>query len=235
MTAVARADVADVGHRTDEVRVGMLGCGFIGEFHALGLRYVRGARISVNADADATRAAAYAERVGSRPIASIEALVNDPEVDLVLISLPNQFHLEAVRAAAAAGKAVACTKPLGRNATEAAEMLRAVDEAGVFNAYLENVVFNPDLVRMRQMIEAGAVGRLTTVRAREGHSGPHAAHFWNAEVAGGGALLDVMCLGVTRIGATATKPILDDFKARKANANTDAAGITGGALEQGTY
>ena len=49
------------------------------------------------------------------------------------------------------------------------------------------------------------------------------------------ALLAVMCLGVTRIGATATKPILDDFKARKANANTDAAGITGGALEQGTY
>ena len=53
-------------------------------------------------------------------------------------------------------------------------MLRAVDEAGVFNAYLENVIFNPDLLRMRDMVEAGAIGRLTTVRAREGHSGPHA-------------------------------------------------------------
>ena len=49
------------------------------------------------------------------------------------------------------------------------------------------------------------------------------------------ALLAVMCLGVTRIGATATKTILDDFKARKADAGTAAAGITGGALEQGTY
>jgi len=191
----------------------MLGCGFIGEFHALGLRYVRGARISVNADADATRAAAYAERFASRPVASIEALVNDPEVDLVLISLPNQFHLEAVRAAAAAGKAVACTKPLGRNGAEAAEMLRAVDEAGVFNAYLENVVFNPDLVRMRQMIEAGAVGRLTTVRAREGHSGPHAAHFWNAEVAGGGALLDMASHGaeVARYFFGKDVPVQDVF------------------------
>ena len=50
------------------------------------------------------------------------------------------------------------------------------------------------------------------------------------------ALLAVMCLGVTRIGATATKTILDDFKARKATADTQvAAGMTSGALEQGTY
>ena len=45
------------------------------------------------------------------------------------------------------------------------------------------------------MVEAGAIGRLTTVRAREGHSGPHAAHFWDAELAGGGALLDMASHG----------------------------------------
>jgi predicted dehydrogenase len=44
---------------------------------------------------------------------------------------------------------------------------------------------------MREMIEAGAIGRLITFRAREGHSGPHAAHFWDASLAGGGALLDM--------------------------------------------
>ena len=50
------------------------------------------------------------------------------------------------------------------------------------------------------------------------------------------ALLAVMALGVTRVGATATKTMLDDFKERKANADTAAAaGITSGALEQGTY
>ena len=48
---------------------------------------------------------------------------------------------------------------------------------------------------MREMIEAGAIGRLTTFRAREGHSGPHAAHFWDAELAGGGALLDMASHG----------------------------------------
>ena len=177
------------------VGVGMLGSGFIGEFHALGLRYVPGARVVANFGAGPERREAFAARFGSRPFDSIEALCTDPEVDLVVVSLPNQLHREAVLAAVAAGKAVACTKPLGRTAAEAADMLRAVTDAGLFNAYLENVVFNVDMMRMHDMVEAGAIGRLTTFRAREGHSGPHAAHFWDAELAGGGALLDMASHG----------------------------------------
>jgi predicted dehydrogenase len=180
---------------TAPVRIGMLGCGFIGEFHALGLRYVSNAQLVASCDANPERRAAYARRFGSRPYASVEDLCADLDVDLVVVSLPNHLHREAVLAAAAAGKAVACTKPLGRNADEAADMLRAVTDAGVFNAYLENVIFNPDLLRMRDMVVAGSIGRLTTVRAREGHSGPHAQHFWDAELAGGGALLDMASHG----------------------------------------
>jgi predicted dehydrogenase len=179
-----------------EVGVGMLGCGFIGEFHALGLRYVREARLVAGCDADKDRREAYASRFGCRPVATLEELCAADDVDLVVVSVPNHLHREVVLEIAAAGKAVACTKPLGRNADEAADMLRAVTEAGVFNAYLENVIFNPDLLRMRDMVEAGAIGRLTTLRAREGHSGPHAPHFWNAELAGGGALLDMASHGV---------------------------------------
>lgn len=179
-----------------EVRVGMLGSGFIGEFHTLGLRHVPDARVVANYGAGAERREAFAARFGSRPVATFEAVCADPEVDLVVVSLPNQLHLDAVRAAAANGKAVACTKPLGRNGAEAAEMLRLVTDAGVFHAYLENVVFNAETIRMREMVEAGAIGRVTTFRAREGHSGPHAAHFWDAELAGGGALLDMASHGV---------------------------------------
>jgi predicted dehydrogenase len=178
-----------------EVRIGMLGSGFIGEFHADGLRYVPNARVVANYGAGADRREAFAERFGSRPMATIEAVCADPEVDLVVVSLPNQLHLEAVRAAAANGKGVACTKPLGRNAQEAVDMLAAVEAAGVFHAYLENVVYNTETMRMREMVEAGSIGRVTTFRAREGHSGPHAPHFWDAELAGGGALLDMASHG----------------------------------------
>jgi len=178
------------------VGVGLLGSGFIGEFHALGLGHVADARVVANYGAGPDRRESFAARFGSRPVDTIEALCQDPAVDLVVVSLPNHLHREAVLAAAAAGKGVACTKPLGRNALEAADMLRAVSSAGLFHAYLENVVFTAEIVRMREMIEAGAIGRLTTFRAREGHSGPHAAHFWDADLAGGGALLDMASHGV---------------------------------------
>ena len=178
------------------VGIGMLCSGFIAEFHTLGLRYVSDARVVANYGAGVDRRAAFAERFGSRPFDSIEGVCADPEVDLVVVSLPNHLHVEAVRAAAAHGKAVACTKPLGRNAIEAVEMLRLVQDAGVFHAYLENVVFGSEMIRMREMVEAGAIGRPLTFRAREGHSGPHAAHFLDAELAGGGAMLDMASHGV---------------------------------------
>ena len=179
----------------DEVRIGMLGSGFIAAFHADGLRYVPATRVVANWGAGPERREAFAKRFGSRPLDSLDAVCADSEVDLIVVSLPNHLHLEAVRSAAANGKAVACTKPLGRNGDEAAEMLRLVTEAGVFHAYLENVVFNAEMIRMREIVESGAIGRLTTFRAREGHSGPHAAHFWDADLAGGGALLDMASHG----------------------------------------
>jgi predicted dehydrogenase len=196
-----------------DVGIGMLGSGFIGEFHTLGLRYIEGARVVANWGAGSERRQDFGARFGSRPLDSIDAVCADPEVDLVVVSLPNHLHLEAVRSAATHGKGVACTKPLGRNAAEAAEMLGLVTEAGVFSAYLENVVFNAEMIRMREMIEAGAIGRLTTFRAREGHSGPHAAHFWDADLAGGGALLDMASHGAEAARAMFGKdlPVRDVF------------------------
>ena len=196
-----------------DVGIGMLGSGFIGEFHTQGLRYIEGARVVANWGAGTERREAFGARFGSRPLDSIDAVCADPNVDLVVVSLPNHLHLDAVRSAATHGKGVACTKPLGRNAQEAAEMLGHVKEAGVFSAYLENVVFNAEVIRMREMIEAGAIGRLTTFRAREGHSGPHAAHFWDADLAGGGALLDMASHGAEAARAMFGKdlPVRDVF------------------------
>lgn len=177
-----------------EVRLGMIGSGFIADHYLSGLRYVPGARVVANASTGGARGADFASRHAiERTYDSIVELCADPEVDLVVIALPNHLHLEAVRAAVAAGKGVLCTKPLGRSADEAAEMLELVTEAGVFNGYLENEVFSPEVMKTQEMVASGALGRVLTIRAREGHSGPHAAHFWDAETAGGGAFLDMGC------------------------------------------
>ena len=66
-------------------------------------------------------------------------------------------------------------------------------DAGIWHGYAESSVFSPNIAKAYQMIQAGGIGDLLTMRAREAHSGPHAAHFWDAETAGGGALLDMGC------------------------------------------
>jgi predicted dehydrogenase len=177
------------------IGVGLLGSGFIGATYADALRDVRDADLVAHFSRSPDRAAAFAaawapEATTHRSMADLCA---DPAVDLVVVALPNEVHLEAVRLAAAAGKGVVCTKPLARTGPEAAEMLRVVTEHGVWHGYAESSVFSPNVVKAHEIAAAGGIGDVLWLRAREGHSGPHAPHFWDAEAAGGGALLDMGC------------------------------------------
>ncbi|HKV30253.1 MAG TPA: Gfo/Idh/MocA family oxidoreductase [Candidatus Dormibacteraeota bacterium] len=176
------------------VKIGLLGSGFVADFYMDGLRDVPGTQVVANYSRSKERAQDFGGRHGiPRQYTEMDKLCADPEVQLVVIGLPNHLHLDAVKVATAAKKAMVCTKPLARTAAEAAEMVRLARSAGVMHGYAETEVFSPDVMRARSMIESGAVGDLLTIRAREAHSGPHAAHFWNAELAGGGALLDMGC------------------------------------------
>ena len=87
------------------VRLGMLGSGFIADFYLAGLRDVPEARVTAAYSRSAARAADFARRHGvARTYDDVDALCADPDVDLVVVCLPNHCHLEAVRAAATAGK-----------------------------------------------------------------------------------------------------------------------------------
>ncbi len=177
------------------IGVGMLGSGFIGETYAESLLDVRNAELVANYSRNLEKAAAFADKWGPtiKPYDEMSALCGDPAVDLVVVALPNEVHLDAVRIVAEHGKAVVCTKPLARTAAEAQEMLDIVREAGVWHGYAESSVFSPNIAKAYQMVTSGGIGDLLTMRAREAHSGPHAAHFWDADTAGGGALLDMGC------------------------------------------
>ncbi|MDB5058282.1 MAG: Gfo/Idh/MocA family oxidoreductase [Chloroflexi bacterium] len=176
------------------VRIGLLGCGFVATFFMQGLSEVPGQQVVAVYGRDEEKARAFADRWRiPQSTSDILAVADNPEVDLILIALPNKLHLEAVRLAAAHKKHVVCTKPLGRNAHEARQMLEAVERAGVLHGYAETEVFSPAVIRAKGLVDEGAVGRVLTVRSREAHAGPHAAHFWDVEEAGGGALLDMGC------------------------------------------
>ena len=117
----------------------------------------------------------------------------NPATDVVIVALPNLLHEEAVTAVAKAGKAVLCTKPLGRTADEAQRMLEAVEKAGVFGGYLEDLCYTPKTLKAVASVEQGALGDVTWVRSRETHPGPHSAWFWDGRLTGGGAIIDLGC------------------------------------------
>jgi len=123
----------------------------------------------------------------------VEKLCADPDVEVVDIGLPNFLHKKAALLAAESGKHVICEKPLARSRDEATTMLEAVEKAGVIDCYAENQVFIPHIMRAKELIERGAIGNIFWIRSREAHFGPHSGWFWDTELAGGGALLDMGC------------------------------------------
>lgn len=173
----------------------LLGAGFIGRFYAdsiLGLRS-RDKITTVYARKEESARQLANEYGIARWSTSLEEAVADPEADAVVIALPNFLHEQAVIASARAGKAVLCTKPLGRNAEEALRMLRAVEEAGVFHGYLEDLLYTPKTLKALASVRQGALGQILWTRSREAHPGPHSDWFWDMEAAGGGAIVDLGC------------------------------------------
>lgn len=173
----------------------MLGSGLIANFYASALQEKRSRDQIVSVYSRTEKSArAFADRWDIAHLATdIESCIDHAEVDVVVVGLPNHLHLPAVKAVAAAGKPVLCTKPLGRNAGEALEMLRAVEEAGIFAGYLEDLVYTPKTLTALKSVHSGAVGDVLWVRSRETHPGPHSDWFWNSEFSGGGAIVDMGC------------------------------------------
>jgi predicted dehydrogenase len=173
----------------------MLGTGLIGNFYTTTLQGQRSRdQIQVVCAATERDARAFAEKHGiPRWTTDMAQAINDPGTDLVVIGLPNYLHKQAVLLAVQAGKAVLCTKPLGRNAAEALEMLKAVEQAGVWSGYLEDLVYPPKTLKSIQSAQRGALGKVLWARSRETHGGPHSDWFWNKELSGGGAIIDMGC------------------------------------------
>ncbi len=176
-------------------RIGMLGTGLIGNFYTQVLHGQRSRDRVVNVySRTEERGREFCQQWDiPRHFTSMEEAVNDPEVDLVCIGLPNGMHEEAITLAARAGKGVLCTKPLARTKDEAQRILDVVAETGVWSGYLEDLCYTPKTLKALAAVQAGALGDITWVRSREAHPGPHSGHFWDLDRAGGGAIIDMSC------------------------------------------
>jgi predicted dehydrogenase len=176
-------------------KIAMLGSGFIGRFYAESLQGQRRPDkiISIYSRREES-AKKFAQDYGcTHWTLNMEEAIAHPEVDIVCISLPNNLHEAAVLLCCKHKKAVMTTKPLGRNAAEAKRMLEAVEAAGIFNGYLEDLVYTPKFRKAYESVKSGALGRILWAKSRETHPGPHSDWFWDLEQAGGGCILDLGC------------------------------------------
>ncbi|MBL8116648.1 MAG: Gfo/Idh/MocA family oxidoreductase [Anaerolineae bacterium] len=176
-------------------KITMLGTGLIGMFYTMTLHGLRSRdQVHVVYSRLSERASKFAQDWNiPKWTTDMEAAIQDPETDVVVIGLPNNLHEKAITLAAKAGKAILCTKPLARNAEEALRILRVVEESGVFHGYLEDLVYTPKTLKAIQSTKNGALGKVLWARSRETHPGPHSDWFWDKEQSGGGAIIDMGC------------------------------------------
>lgn len=177
------------------MRIGMLGAGLIGMFYTQALQRGRTRdQVELVYSRTLESASRFARQWGIPQVTNdLAAAVQHPDVDVVVVALPNHLHELAVLEAVEAGKPVLCTKPLGRTAAEARRMLQAVESAGLFAGYLEDLVYTPKTLKALNSVRQGAIGEVLWVRSRETHPGPHSDWFWNKACSGGGAIVDMGC------------------------------------------
>lgn len=180
-----------------KVGIGLIGSQFISSIHAEALKRVADAEVLAVMSPTPGHAAGFAQKHGiAHHTTSLDDLLAMQQIDLVVIGAPNNLHCDITLKAARAGKHVVVEKPMAMNLREADLMIAACRDAGVKLMYAEELCFTPKYVRLKQLLDEGALGRPVLLKQSEKHDGPHADHFWDVERSGGGVTMDMGCHAV---------------------------------------
>jgi predicted dehydrogenase len=218
-------------------RWGILGTGNIAGKFAEGLSALDDVELVAVGSRTAEAAVAFGERYGvPRRHASYADLANDPEVDAIYVATPHTFHKENTLLCLEAGKPVLCEKPFAINAGEAQQMIATARDRGVFLMEAMWTRFLPHIVRLRELLAAGAIGELRQIRADfsfRTNFDPRGRLFDPA--LGGGGLLDVgiypVALASMIFGAPSRIAALADLGSTGVDEQAALVfGYTGGAL-----
>ncbi|MFM7745218.1 MAG: Gfo/Idh/MocA family protein [Actinomycetota bacterium] len=173
------------------VRWGFIGAGFVaGRAMAPAVHAADGAVLYAVASRDARRSAELEPQVVHE---SYRALIEDPRVDAVYISLTNVQHLEWVVAALEAGKHVLCEKHLALNADEVRTMQAAADRHQRLLVEAVWTRWQPRMKRMAEVVQRGDLGDISSISSAFTFQGDLTGNYRSQPEMGGGALLDVGC------------------------------------------
>jgi predicted dehydrogenase len=178
----------------DKVQVGLIGSQFISFIHAESVHRCGDARLLAVASPTPGNAQKLADRFQiPRSFTDYRQMLAMPELDMVVIGVPNDAHCQVTLDCLAAGKHVVLEKPLCLNLAEADRLIPAARQAKCKLMYAEELCFAPKYVRLKQLLDSGALGTPTLIKQSEKHDGPHAPHFWDVTRSGGGVTMDMGC------------------------------------------
>jgi len=177
---------------SEKLRWGIIGTGLIADLFVTDL-LANGFTVSAVGSRTEGSAAAFAERFGIPTAhASYEALVADPEVDVVYVATPHPYHVANATIALEAGKHVLVEKPFTLNATEAASIVDLAEKNNLVVLEAMWTRFLPHMIRLRELIAEGVIGDVRTVIADHNQNLPSdPKHRLQDPHLGGGALLDL--------------------------------------------
>ncbi|MDH3699246.1 MAG: Gfo/Idh/MocA family oxidoreductase [Flavobacteriaceae bacterium] len=177
-----------------KIGIGLVGSQFISTIHAEALQSVADAKILAVMSPTPGNAEAFAKKHSiPNHFSDLDAMLAMDAIEMIVIGAPNNTHCDITLKAAAAGKHIVVEKPLCMNLKEADMMIDACKKAEVKLMYAEELCFTPKYVRLKGLLDEGALGRPVLLKQSEKHDGPHADHFWDAERSGGGVTMDMGC------------------------------------------
>lgn len=177
------------------IKVGVIGAGGMLQYHAAGFKKA-GAAIQAVADLAPGAAAKAAEQWGIKEsYESVEAMLETSEIDAVSVIVPNKFHAPLAIQCMEAGKHVFCEKPPALTAEELEEMITVSEKTGKKLMFNFNNRARPESREMMKLMKNGEIGEVNSAQAkwarRTGIPG-FGGWFTNKELAGGGALIDLL-------------------------------------------
>lgn len=168
------------------IKVGIIGFGYMGNFHLNKTRETEGAQV-VSVFDTAQDKLEDAEKEGLKTYTDLESFLKD-DLDLVVIATPNQWHAQYAIAAMEAGKHVLCEKPATMSVQEIEDVKACSEKTGKFFTVHQQRRFDPDYRAVCDVVRAGTIGKITTIESRV--LGERGVCFgWRADPESGGGML----------------------------------------------
>lgn len=147
-----------------KLKLALVGCGAICDWHRMGIRNVPEIAVTATVDVDRARAEAAAQETGAAVFTSLEEALTKGDFDAVDLMLPHQLHEAAAVQAFAAGKHVLLEKPMAPTVDACDRILTAARKARTVFQLGENAQYWPELLLAGEQIEAGAIGEVITAQ-----------------------------------------------------------------------